>query len=293
MAPRNTRRPKLQDDYTEEDDDRSSKRQKIDPEFQKQENEENEEMEDYENDIEYKEAFEALEKKRDINLLLIQTELKMRLENANTQAEFETKRINQFYEERVEDLRHHISEEQKTKTRSMTADAQNRQHRSGAHRFELNPPAVPVSSKSHRFSTLRIVEDQCGFTVPLTENEIIEDLLYMARDWLQVCETNHLEKSCIAVPLSYSRLLLNDHVIYPNTPCTVMSGGNRLYDCVFTSTMVKEKEGKEKKKDPEFVLKVSATRKRRFPIDSLRTGEMELVFKEEDLHSMNENQCGF
>lgn len=47
MAPRNTRRPKLQDDYTEEDDDRSSKRQKIDPEFQKQENEENEEMEDY------------------------------------------------------------------------------------------------------------------------------------------------------------------------------------------------------------------------------------------------------
>ena len=126
-----------------------------------------------------------------------------------------------------------------------------RQHRSGAHRFELNPPAVPVSSKSHRFSTLRIVEDQCGFTVPLTENELIEDLLYMARDWLQVCETNHLEKSCIAVPLSYSRLLLNDHVIYPNTPCTVMSGGNRLYDCVFTSTMVKEKEGKEKKKDPE------------------------------------------
>ena len=51
-----------------------------------------------ENDIEYKEAFEALEKKRDTNLLLIQTELKMRLENANTQAEFETKRINQFYE---------------------------------------------------------------------------------------------------------------------------------------------------------------------------------------------------
>ena len=47
MAPRNTRRQKLQDDYTEEDDDRSSKRQKIDPEFRKQENEENEEMEDY------------------------------------------------------------------------------------------------------------------------------------------------------------------------------------------------------------------------------------------------------
>lgn len=79
----------------------------------------------------------------------------------------------------------------------------------------------------------------------------MEDLLYMARDWSQVCEANNLEKSCIAVPLSYNRLLLNDHVIYPNTPCTVMSGGNRLYDCVFTSTMVKEKEGKEKKKDPE------------------------------------------
>ena len=47
MAPRNTRRQQLQDDYTEEDDVRSSKRQKIDPEFQKQQNEENEEMEDY------------------------------------------------------------------------------------------------------------------------------------------------------------------------------------------------------------------------------------------------------
>ena len=119
----------------------------------------------------------------------------------------------------------------------------------------------------------------------------------MARDWARVCEEQHLEKSCTAVPLSYNRLLLNDHVIYPNTPCTVMSGGNRLYDCVFAATVVKEKEGKEKKKEPEvgekeesdqqFVLKVSATRKRRYPIDSLRTGEMELVFQSEDLQSTN------
>ena len=124
----------------------------------------------------------------------------------------------------------------------------------------------------------------------------------MARDWAKVCEEHHLEKSCTAVPLSYNRLLLNDHVIYPNTPCTVMSGGNRLYDCVFAATVVKEKEGKEKKKEPEvrnergshqqFVLKVSATRKRRYPIDSLRTGEMELVFQSEDLQATNEDNKG-
>ena len=96
-----------------------------------------------------------------------------------------------------------------------------------------------------------MIEDQPGFTVQLTEEEIVDDLLYMARDWARACEEHHLEKSCTAVPLSYNRLLLNDHVIYPNTPCTVMSGGNRLYDCIFAATVVKEKEGKEKKKEPE------------------------------------------
>ncbi|KAK8803922.1 hypothetical protein WA171_000015 [Blastocystis sp. BT1] len=274
MAPRTSRRQRAQDSYTEESDDSSSKRRRSEKKTQV---DIKAEMDSYEDDIEYKEAIEALEKKRENLLLLIHTELRMRLENANTQAAFEEKRINQFYEDQVAELKRRVSEEQKTKTRSMTAEAQIRQHRMVSHKFDMNPMSPPTLSK----------KDQPGFTVQLTEEEIVDDLLYMARDWARVCEEHHLEKSCTAVPLSYNRLLLNDHVIYPNTPCTVMSGGNRLYDCIFAATVVKEKEGKEKKKEPEFVLKVSATRKRRYPIDSLRTGEMELVFQSEDLQSTN------
>ena len=71
MAPRTSRRQRAQDSYTEESDDSSSKRRRS-------------------------------EKKRENLLLLIHTELRMRLENANTQAAFEEKRINQFYEVGVE-----------------------------------------------------------------------------------------------------------------------------------------------------------------------------------------------
>lgn len=140
------------------------------------------------------------------------------------------------------------------------------------------------------------LEDQCCFSVLLKEDDMIDDLLFMSHKTKQLCEKCNVPPVCTVVPLSNNRLLLNDHVIYPNTPCNVRNGGSKMYDCVFLSTVVKEKEMKEKKKEPEvfvimkfdeqFVVKVSATRKRRFPIESLRNGDMELYFRVEDLQSL-------
>ena len=122
---------------------------------------------------------------------------------------------------------------------------------------------------------------------------MIEDLLHMAHNTRVMCEKQGLPSVCVAVPLSGNRLLLNDHVIYPNTPCLVRSGSSSARECVFVSTTVKDKDLREKRKDSEsgsngsidakIVLKVNATRKRRYPIESLRNGDIQLEFKEEDL----------
>lgn len=50
-----------------------------------------------EESTDFKDAMGVLEKQKDNNLLLISTELRMRLECANTLAAFEEKRINQFF----------------------------------------------------------------------------------------------------------------------------------------------------------------------------------------------------
>lgn len=98
-----------------------------------------------------------------------------------------------------------------------------------------------------------VVEDQCCFTTCLTEEEMIDDLFQMVRSTKEVCAKSNVEMPCVVIPLSNSRLLLNDHVIYPNTPCTLLNGNTRMTDCVFVATSVKERELKEKKKDPEVI----------------------------------------
>lgn len=122
------------------------------------------------------------------------------------------------------------------------------------------------------------------FTVPLDEESIVKDLLFMAHDTMEVYRREEADMPTITAPVSYNRLLLNDHVICPNTQVTLYSNGSK-FDCVFLSTIVKEKETKEKRKEPEFVVKVSATRKRRFPIESLRNGEMQLEINEKNVIS--------
>lgn len=113
-------------------------------------------------------------------------------------------------------------------------------------------------------------------------------LLFMAHDTMELYAKERVEMPTITAPVSYNRLLLNDRVIFPNTRCTLYSNGSKMCDCTFVSTIVKEKETKEKRKEPEFVVKVSATRKRRFPIESLRNGEMQLEFNASDVvtHSL-------
>lgn len=80
---------------------------------------------------------------------------------------------------------------------------------------------------------------------------MIDDLLFMSHNTKQLCDQCQVPPVCTAVPLSNNRLLLNDHVIYPNTPCTLRIGATKMYGCVFVSTVVKEKEFKEKRKEPE------------------------------------------
>ena len=144
------------------------------------------------------------------------------------------------------------------------------------------------TSKSACLGLQSGVEEQCVFSVPLDEESIVNDLLFMAHDTIEVYAKEQVEMPTITAPVSYNRLLLNDRVICPNTRCTLYSNGSKMCDCTFMSTIVKEKETKEKRKEPEFVVKVSATRKRRFPIESLRTGEMQLEFNEADVvtHSL-------
>ena len=79
----------------------------------------------------------------------------------------------------------------------------------------------------------------------------MDDVLYMANDTIRLYEQEKKKPAPIVSPLSHNRLLLNNRVIIPGTPCVLYSNGNKVADCVFVSTMVKEKENTEKKKEPE------------------------------------------
>ena len=80
----------------------------------------------------------------------------------------------------------------------------------------------------------------------------MDDLLSMSKFTQPLHEDIH-----VVAPLSNNRLLLNNHVIYPNTPCTVRNNSQFIHNCVFMSTMVKEKEVKEKKKEPEVGIRMN------------------------------------
>ena len=81
---------------------------------------------------------------------------------------------------------------------------------------------------------------------------MITDLIMMSNSTQQMCKQLNIPAPCTVAPLSYNRLLLNGHVISPKTPCSIRIGGTKQYDCEFLwSTIVKEKEMKEKKKEPD------------------------------------------
>lgn len=121
---------------------------------------------------------------------------------------------------------------------------------------------------------------------------MITDVLEMARSTQEICRKQGLPDISVAVPLSSSRLLLNDHVIYPDTPCTMYNGSIKTNGCAFVSTIVKDRDQRERRKDLEngstdakIVIKVSATRKKRFPISALRNGQLRLQFEEQDIEA--------
>ena len=89
------------------------------------------------------------------------------------------------------------------------------------------------------------------FSVILPENEIVDDILYMADETMKLYEEEKVVPTPIVAPLSHNRLLLNNRIIEPGTPCALVSNGNKVADCTFLSTMVKEKENGEKRKEPE------------------------------------------
>lgn len=82
----------------------------------------------------------------------------------------------------------------------------------------------------------------------------MDDLLAMAHDTVQMQTAFKLEPTCTAVSLSRNRLLLNDHVIYPNTQCIFYSNGNRPEECTFVSAAARGREWKGKKKEDEVSI---------------------------------------
>ena len=119
----------------------------------------------------------------------------------------------------------------------------------------LSANAGSASSKSGSGAGVRGLEDQCVFSVVLPESEIVDDILHMADETMKLYEQEKLTPTPIVAPLSHNRLLLNNRIINPDTPCTLYSNGSKVADCTFLSTVVKEKENVEKRKEPE----VSAT----------------------------------
>lgn len=101
MARRTIHRQRVQDEYVEESDEDMSKRRKVEKNTSG--------IENYnfgfivyvflgiEDDEDYKRAVKELQRQLKNQLLLVQTELKMRIENANELASFEESRIQKFY----------------------------------------------------------------------------------------------------------------------------------------------------------------------------------------------------
>ena len=101
MARRTIHRQRVQEEYIEESDEDMSKRRKVEKNTTG--------IENYnfgfivyvflgiEDDEDYKRAVKELQRQLNNQLLLVQTELKMRIENANELASFEESRIEKFY----------------------------------------------------------------------------------------------------------------------------------------------------------------------------------------------------
>ena len=158
-------------------------------------------------------------------------------------------------------LQKKLQESNQVKTRRMAADG----------RFEplwwcveaRNPQngiGDQISQSNTHRSLIRVclyhLEEMCYLTVPLSEDEMVSDLQYMAHCTMQLCDRVGIPHICVAAPLSGNRLLLNEKVIEPNTPCILRNGNNVIRNCVFSSTIVKEKDNKEKRKEPEVVINV-------------------------------------
>lgn len=74
---------------------------------------------------------------------------------------------------------------------------------------------------------------------------MVSDLIYMIGNTRQSYQQDPSLIPAIAIPLSNNRLLLNDYIILPETPCTLMMGNSKTTNCVFLSTIIKENKDSE------------------------------------------------
>ena len=74
---------------------------------------------------------------------------------------------------------------------------------------------------------------------------MVSDLIYMIGNTRQSYQQDPSLVPAIAIPLSNNRLLLNDYIILPETPCTLMMGNSKITNCVFLSTIIKENKDSE------------------------------------------------
>ena len=74
---------------------------------------------------------------------------------------------------------------------------------------------------------------------------MVSDLIYMIGNTRQSYQQDPSLVPAIAIPLSNNRLLLNDHIILPETPCTLIMGNSKTTNCVFLSTIIKENKDSE------------------------------------------------
>ena len=193
------------------------------------------------NDPEYQEALSVLQEKKRRSLYFVKTQHDSLVECANSLATYEEERINEVYAEKLAVLQKKLQESNQVKTRRMAAD-------------EARNPQNGVGDQISQSNTHR--KEMCYLTVPLSEDEMVSDLQYMAHCTMQLCDRVGIPHICVAAPLSGNRLLLNEKVIEPNTPCILRNGNNVIRNCVFSSTIVKEKDNKEKRKEPEVVINV-------------------------------------
>lgn len=214
-----------------------------------------------ENCDEYINAVKVLEHQKEVLLMLVKSNYNMMIEDANKLAESEMNHIQEVFETQSIDIQKRILEDNQIKTRSMAAEGNSGdcilliESKQRHFKSENQSSSNTSFSKSSFYFIISCLEDQCCFHCPLKEEEMIDDLLLMARSTKQLCDKYNLPPVCTAAPLSNNRLLLNDHVIYPNTPCSLRNGPQRSVGCTFVSTMVKEKEVKEKRKEPEVGMR--------------------------------------